>query len=572
MFDRLLEIAHLAGREPPAELRVIIGGVRVDQPREVVPRRGVLPSVVMRPGERFPHVVGLRLRGHGVLEHVNRRRRISAGQQLHAALVPVVDVTGRGAYAGVGWLGRALDRTRIPGSVDTISGVLRHAASPAAMVVPCSTGTTYDPAMSADGPPVPHGLTLQPFRALRFAAATDLASLTSPPYDVIDEKERLRLEARSPHNAVRLILPRAGEDGSGRAVDPYESAAAMLRSWQESGVLTRDASPGLYVYEQVGDGHVQRGLLGGVGLARPEAEIILPHEDTMAGPVADRLNLLRATATDLEPIFLVYAGGGAATELLHDVAAREPLVDVVTDDGIRHRLWAETDQGRLTAVASDLAPRRATIADGHHRYATYLQYQQERHEAGDGDGPWDFGLAFLVDTSVFGPEVHAIHRVVPGLPLSVAREHAKDGFRITDVDAGADLLEVLAAAGRNGPAFVLTDGRASVLLTDPDQVQLDASLPTERSSAWRGLDVAVAHALLIRRLWKLDDREGVVDYVHDLEGARTTARQSGGTALLLNPTPVEAVAAVAVAGDRMPRKSTLFTPKPATGLVIRPVD
>ncbi len=427
--------------------------------------------------------------------------------------------------------------------------------------------------MSADGPPVPDGLVLQPFRALRFAAAsTDLASLTSPPYDVISPDARLRLEARSPHNAVHLILPRAEGSAEG---EPYATAARLLQQWQESGALLRDPEPALYVYEQQTDGHLQRGLVGGVGLARAEAGIILPHEDTMAGPVADRLALLRATRTDLEPIFLVYAGAGGTDAIVQRSLDAEPLVDGVTDDGVRHRLWAITDADVIAEIAADLRGRRATIADGHHRYATYLRHQAEQHEAGLGRGPWDYGLAFLVDASSSGPQVHAIHRLVPGLPFDVAKERAAQAFTVRDLSeemSAASLLSALAAAGPDGPAFVISDGRQAALLAGPDAGVLAETLPADRSDAWRGLDVAVAHMVLIRRFWDLDDREGVVDFVHDADGALRAARESGGTALLLNPTPVEAVAAVAEAGDRMPRKSTLFTPKPATGLLFRPLD
>jgi uncharacterized protein (DUF1015 family) len=439
-------------------------------------------------------------------------------------------------------------------------------------VVATTRHAPYDPAMSADGPPVPDGLVLRPFRALRFAAPTDLASLTSPPYDVIDPDARLRLEARSPHNAVHLILPRAQGSAQG---EPYATAARLLQQWQETGALVRDPEPALYVYEQQADGHTQRGLVGGVGLARAEAGIILPHEDTMAGPVADRLALLRATSTDLEPIFLVYAGAGGADAIVQRVIADTPLVDGSTDDGVRHRLWAITDPDVLADIAADLRGRRATIADGHHRYATYLRHQAEQHEAGRGRGPWDYGLAFLVDASSSGPQVHAIHRLVPSLPFDEARDRAARGFTIRELEEDLSppaALSALADAGRAGPAFAITDGHRTVLLTDPDARLLKETLPADRSDAWRGLDVAVAHTVLVRRLWELDDREGVVDFVHDAESALRAAREGGGTALLLNPTPVESVAAVAEAGDRMPRKSTLFTPKPATGMLFRPLD
>ncbi|HVT21245.1 MAG TPA: DUF1015 family protein, partial [Mycobacteriales bacterium] len=210
------------------------------------------------------------------------------------------------------------------------------------------------------------------------------------------------------------------------------------------------------------------------------------------------------------------------------------------------------------------------IADGHHRYATFLRYQAERHDRGDGAGPWDLGLAFLVDGSAFGPEVHAIHRAVPGLAPADAAEQAGAGFTVTPVEGGLDAaLDALERAGKAGTAFVITDGDAAWLLSEPAADRLAAAMPADRSDAWRALDVAVAHSFLIRDLWQLDDTEQVVEFHHDVPAAVAAARASGGTALLLNPTPVADVAAVAAAGDRMPRKSTLFVPKPATGLLIR---
>jgi uncharacterized protein (DUF1015 family) len=290
----------------------------------------------------------------------------------------------------------------------------------------------------------------------------------------------------------------------------------------------------------------------------------------MAGPVADRLGLMTAVAADLEPIFLVYDGGGAASKVVAGADSSAPQVEVETPDRVTHRIWAVTDPAVLADVAADLAGRRAVIADGHHRYATFLAYQSRRHAADDGPGPWDLGLALLVDGSAFGPKVHAIHRVVPGLPAADAAERARATWSVREV-AGTvdDALASLAKAGVDGPAFVLTNGEEHWLLTDPAAAELDAALPAERSEAWRALDVTIAHLLLIRRTWGLEDREGVVDYAHHVDAALAAARASHGTALLLNPTPVAGVAAVAAAGDRMPRKSTLFVPKPATGLLIR---
>ncbi len=420
---------------------------------------------------------------------------------------------------------------------------------------------------------------LSPFRALRYdtAAAGPLSTLTSPPYDVIDADGVAALEQASEHNVVRLILPR--EDVAA-GQDRYARAAALLSAWREAGVLVPDDQPALYVYELAEPdrdgrpGHVLRGLLGALGLSPAEDEVVLPHENTMAGPVSDRLALYTAVQADLEPIFLVYDGAGAASAAVASVDAGplgpDLLLDEVLTDGLRHRLWVITDTTVHEAIAEDLLPRRALIADGHHRYATYLQRQADRHAAGDGPGPWDAGLCLLVDATAFGPQVHPIHRVVPGVAVGVLATRAAAGASVRRLDGPLEAaLSELAAAP--GPAFLLASGDAAELhlITDPDPEQLAAAIPVGRSAAWAALDVSVLHAYLVGALWGLPDDVEHVAYEHDVAGALAAAARTGGTAVLLNPTPVEAVAAVAGTGERMPRKSTLFTPKPGSGLVLR---
>jgi uncharacterized protein (DUF1015 family) len=417
------------------------------------------------------------------------------------------------------------------------------------------------------------GLSLAPFRALRYAVPEQrLGRLLCPPYDVIDDAERAQLLDIDPDNAVALILPRAqvrppGEPGAESAADPYQGAAARLETWISDGLMSLDGSPAIYVYEmRSSDGSVTRGLIGAVELRVAEDGVILPHENTMAGPVADRLALMTATQANLEPIYLVYDGGGAASDLVGDVKDDDVIARTTTPDGTDHRLWAITDPATLAAVADDLGRRRALIADGHHRYATYLELQRQKR-AEIGDGPWDRGLALLVDSSSYGPQVHAIHRVLPTLPLARALAAVAGKARITDVSGPqqglADALEV------EGFAAVLTDGDRTVLLHDLDGSLMLGVLAPGEPAALGELDVTVLHRGLAGPVWGLADNEDSVGYAHSEQEAITAARSAGGTAVLLRPTPVAAVAAVAAAGARMPRKSTLFTPKPASGLVIR---
>jgi uncharacterized protein (DUF1015 family) len=403
-------------------------------------------------------------------------------------------------------------------------------------------------------------LTLRPFRAVRYAPSRvrSLAAVTSPPYDLIDEDALSRFMADEPHNVVRLILPH----------QDYELAAETLRSWLSSGVLTVDSEPALYVYEATGAGILQRGLIGALGLCDDASGVVLPHENVFPGPVRDRLALMSATEANLEPIFLLYEGGPeAATGRLVDeiTSSSPPLLEASTDDGVRHRLWAVGDPAAHATVARDLRGRQALIADGHHRYATY-QALRARY---DGPGPWDYGLALLVDSTAYPPLLGAIHRVLPGLTVSDAVRLARAAFRVEPL--GPDLpaaLERLAA--HEDTAFVVGGQDGLFLLTDPDPAQLRKAMPDDASERWRGLDTAVLHQLLIRRLWAIEEDETTVGIVHhDAERALQKARRRDGTAVILNPLKVPDVLAVAAHGEKVPRKSTSFGPKPATGLVMR---
>lgn len=405
------------------------------------------------------------------------------------------------------------------------------------------------------------GLSLAPFRGLRPQADGErVGRLLCPPYDVIDAAARSELLARDADNAVSVILPDPTPEG-------YEGAGETLSRWVSDGLYAADPEPALYVYELSDGALATRGLLGAVELRAPEEGVILPHENTMAGPVADRLEVMTATDTDLEPIYLVYEGGGAASQLLRTVEAQQPIAQATTPDGITHRLWAVTDAEALRTVAADLAGRRALIADGHHRYATY-QERQRRRNASEGRGPWDRGLALVVDSSEYGPQVHAIHRVIANLALADA-VRALAGWATVEQtsEPGEAALDTL--ADRTGFAAVLTDGETSYVLTDLDGKLAGAATTPDDVAALSELDVTVAHRALVEHVWRLTDDVDTVGYAHNIDDAVRDARAHGGFALLLRPTPVSAVAAVAAAGARMPRKSTLFTPKPASGLVMR---
>jgi uncharacterized protein (DUF1015 family) len=425
---------------------------------------------------------------------------------------------------------------------------------------------------------------LAPFRGIRYARdrVSGIANVTSPPYDVISEGVLEHLRAADPHNVVRLILP--GEDA-----DADRVAASLLREWLSAGVLIRDRMPALYLYEQADEASswLQRGIIGLVRLGSPETAGILPHEGVMPGLVADRKALMAATQANLEPILLIYDGeragtrsdeaGPTATKIIDHVAAEHtPIVSITTEDGVKHRLWRLGHPDEQDAIVADLAGRRALLADGHHRYAAYLDLQADKRASGRAPGPWDYGLAFLVDSDAYPPRLGPIHRVLPGLPLDRAVELAKAGFTVQDLPAGCGLArarECLAAAGREGTAFLLAGGSAEApsfwLLSQPDPVQVAASMPAGASAPWRCLDASVMQQLLLGRLWGITDSERDVLINHDAADAVRAATSTGATAVICNPPSFDAVIQIAAQGERVPRKSTSFGPKPRTGLVLR---
>jgi uncharacterized protein (DUF1015 family) len=285
---------------------------------------------------------------------------------------------------------------------------------------------------------------------------------------------------------------------------------------------------------------------------------------------------MESTQANLEPIFLLYQGGnGAATGLVDAVAdGRPPLAQACTPDGVRHRLWAITDPDELDTIAADLAPRTALIADGHHRYAAYLQLQDRQRQTGAGAGPWDHGLALLVDSTAYPPHLGAIHRVVTGLVPEVAARLATAAFSVQELPGGCGDLDsafkALDAACERGIAFLLTGNQRAYLLTDPDPGQLRTAVPDYPADLWQRVPAAVLEGLLFARIWAIEDDVRSVQAIHDrAEAVRAADCEPKGTAVICGPMSAAQVYEVAELGRRVPRKSTSFGPKPRTGLVLR---
>jgi uncharacterized protein (DUF1015 family) len=443
------------------------------------------------------------------------------------------------------------------------------------------------PSSPADRRPSDHatGLEVRPFRALTYSSPdpAHLARVTSPAYDLVTAEGRDLLAGSDPHNVVRLILPQVDERAAPAsapvvgAPPPWAAhAAGTLRAWEHDGVLVRDDEPALWVYElqPPGDGAATVGWLAAVGIPGQGSAAVLPHEDTFPVAVEGRRALLAATRTDLEPIVLAHDADAGVTALTQRVVQGAPTLELRDDDGVRHRLWRVADPGVIAELTAAMGRTGAVIADGHHRFAAARAHQR----TDPGCTGCDAVLALLTPMGPGGLRVAAIHRVVPELALDEAATAAAADFTVTDVPlpgTSADPAAVAAAvaawlAHSDGSGFLLSDGHRLVQLDRPSP-SVAARVPSEAPDVWRHLDVVLAHKGLIEGLWGRTDRPEDVLIAHTVEEALRTAVERSGTALLLRPPSPADVAAVARAGARMPRKSTLFVPKPRTGLVLRPL-
>jgi len=402
---------------------------------------------------------------------------------------------------------------------------------------------------------------LHPFAGIRYdlgAVGAPMGALAAPPYDVIDEEQRAALEALHPLNSVRLILPR----DSRAQGDRYEGAAASLGAWRSAGSLVADPTPRLYGYAmEYRDPHGAPrrtvGVLGALGLPAAGDESVLPHERTLPKTKSDRLALLRATRTNLDPIW-----GLSLTAGLSGLVDRSALLASCTDsEGVEHSLSAIDDPGRIKAICDAVARTPLVLADGHHRFETALAYEREVREAGGEPGGASAIFAFVVelaDDQLCIEPIHRLLRLTPGLDV---RSALGDSFRIDAAGAntpeGVEALEALMAeAGGIGLA---------------DAAGLALCVP--RSRLAEGNPLTSTDASLVEDVALPLLREADVSFRHDAGTcAALVEKGTFGAALLLRPVSVADTRAAAEARLRMPQKTTFFRPKPRTGFVFRSLD
>jgi uncharacterized protein (DUF1015 family) len=433
-----------------------------------------------------------------------------------------------------------------------------------------------------------------PFRAYRYnTALVDPAKVLTQPYDKITPAMAEKYAAASPYNLIPI------EKGKSRPEDTpadnvYTRAAKTLEEWIRAKVIAQDAAPSIYAYFQeytvpgTSERRVRKGFIAVARIEDYSAGVVFRHEQTLSGPKADRLELLRHTQTHTGQLFMLYSDPAARIDALLDSSTRSKAeVEIRDEYDVVHKLWPVTDTQTLETIRREMADKKLVIADGHHRYETALAYRDEcRARAGrvDPNAPYEKVMMTLFNTAGKGLTILPTHRVVANVPNfsfsgfraalansfdvksypfngSAERPRAYEQFRL-DLRRGHEQRAVGAYAG--GGAFHIF-----VLKKDANlEVLLQGVSPAQRQ-----LDVVLLHRLILERGLNITQdavkTEKNITYEREMDtaiGEVDSARAQ--ICFLLNPVSVETVAEMAMGGEVLPQKSTDFFPKLMSGITM----
>ncbi|MDI3339126.1 MAG: DUF1015 domain-containing protein [Sphaerobacter sp.] len=424
---------------------------------------------------------------------------------------------------------------------------------------------------------------IRPFRGVRYdiARVGGLREVIGPPDDILSNERAAALTAGHPYHSVRLEMrdPTPG--------DRFAAAGARFRQWLAAGILVRDARPAFYAYEHEyafgGERHRRRGFFAALRLTDPAEGMVRPHEGLLPENLEERLALLRGLQANLSAVYTLVQDEGRLAPILARVMAAPPDQSGTDDEGGVHRLWVVTDPATIAALQGVVDGRTLYIADGHHRYAAALIYRDERRRATGDAGPAEYVLTHIAAVDDPGVLVLPIHRIVHDVDANawgtvvdhLARHFAVTREPLPEGDPGPTVAAALARLGAvdGPPAYLLLEPgarrMATVRLRRWDEVE--CVLPAESSGLTRRLDATVADAVVLAHVLGIHNGaiEERVAFTPDIaEAVRVTRRDTAATALLVRPTRIDSLLAVASAGELMPQKSTYFYPKIPIGLVV----
>ncbi|HEY3340540.1 MAG TPA: DUF1015 domain-containing protein [Anaerolineae bacterium] len=433
--------------------------------------------------------------------------------------------------------------------------------------------------------------TIRPFRGIRYNTAkiNDLSQVITQPYDRINKAQQAAYYAQSPYNFVRIDYGQTAPDLPTDNV--YTRARDYAAAWLQEGVLQREGTPALYVLEQTyttpdGQTRTRRGFTAALQLTPFEEGTILPHQRTFSAPKSDRLNLTRATQMATGQILILYPDAAnrinALLQPFVECAPSQTAHELGIEPAVTQRFWVLDDPALIAQITEEMAPKRnLVIADGHHRYETALAYREEmraQNPSAPADAAFNYALITFVSMSDPGLVILPTHRLVRDYIQQTNRPvlaAAQDYFDVQPMVSRTKLEAALRSATPDHPSFGFYDGGYTLLTLHSLDVM--NALAPDHAPAWRRLDVAVLHKLLLEHICGLGTGGGhdddSISYLRDVNaGYAAVERGEANFLFVLNPTRMEQVNACTQIGEKMPQKSTDFFPKVISGLVALPLS
>ncbi len=409
-----------------------------------------------------------------------------------------------------------------------------------------------------------------PFNGIRYAKDIDIEKVVAPPYDIITDEEVDGYHNRHKNNIIRLILGEKYE-GDTPENNSYTRARAYFNKWLEEGVLKKDERPSIYVLEQEYSVDNERkkmlGIISLVKLEEFEKGVILPHEETLAEAIDDRLNLMGTCGANFSQIFSMYSDPEGIVEKIIAKETRKPPVAEVNANGILNRLWKIDDSDIIASVKAGMKEKKLFIADGHHRYATAL-IMRDRMREKTGSNAYDYTMMYYTNMDSGGITILPAHRLLSNVNFDMSKMQKIEEYFDVDSVEQEQMLKKLKEMNRRHHVFGMCfDGKCYLLILKDENV-MDKIIDSEKSKEWKRLDVTIIHALLIDLIVDHDN----LSYIVDDKEAMRTAEEKGNVVLFVNPTKLDEVKNIALNREKMPGKATYFYPKLLTGFVLNKID
>lgn len=442
-----------------------------------------------------------------------------------------------------------------------------------------------------------------PFRGVIYdiSKTGNITDVVTQPYDKIDKKMQEDYYNRSEYSIVRLIKGKE-MPGDNENENKYTRARDFLNEWLKEEILVRDEEPAIYVsfqkYKVQGEVRTRKGFVALAAL-EPPGEGVKAHEHTLAGPKADRLNLMRATGSNFGHIFMLYSDPENTINLALDayVASHEPLFTAQDYYGETHQIWRITDQTTISLIQDVMKDKTLFIADGHHRYETAVNYmmemKQKHPQVPNAVENYTNRMMTFVNMDSKGLSVLPTHRVIHDVKDFTPEdllEKASKNFDIEKIEYSSldedrkkkELLSKVNDIGKENHVFGLAiKGENSywiLKLKEEALENIDQLIEEPYSTQWKTLDITILHSLLLEDILGIDkvalEEKRNIHYIREKEKGFDMLEEDPDVQMVffVNPTKAEQVKEIASLGERMPQKSTDFYPKILTGLVINVME